>query len=449
MPSTELEPDIPAHDTGRRWSPSALIVAALLGIVMAFYHGLWWPGLVLVKRDAMRFFLPIKQYLAERLSAGELPQWFPYDALGRPFIGATHTGIFHPFTLLYFLLPAPDAYRTSTLLSCLLAAFGAFTLGRRLNFSSAGALLAGVAFALSGYVVSLTDNLVYLYLTCALPLFCAGIEMALVKSRAWAVAPAVVWATVFLNGDAQTGYYYGFIALLWMGMRASGSYREVGLRLVLTGILAVLLAGVQLGPAAEVFASSNRAQAALFHEQVFRWSTHPLRLITLLASPVGADADPTAAGRFFFGSPNYGLWAESIYLGIPVMGLAFLGARQRRDLRVLALLGSNRSRSCAWTLRRSLRPLLSRGAALVGVPLPRETHGRRFVRSRDARRSRTRRPARGKRMPESLAFRSGPVRGGRTRPSHRRRRHMGDGGLRGAGGCSSRRHRLGRTRSPL
>ncbi|TAL10245.1 MAG: hypothetical protein EPO02_08070, partial [Nitrospirae bacterium] len=125
MPSPEPDSNSPDCDTGRRRVPSGLIVATLLGIVLAFYHGLWWPGLALVKRDAMRFFLPIKQYLAERLAAGELPQWFPYDALGRPFIGATHTGVFHPFTLLYVLLPAPDAYRASILLSCLLAALGA------------------------------------------------------------------------------------------------------------------------------------------------------------------------------------------------------------------------------------------------------------------------------------------------------------------------------------
>src|SRR2546426_2626666 len=37
----------------------------------------------LIHRDALRFYLPIKQHLIERLSAGELPQWFPYDALGR------------------------------------------------------------------------------------------------------------------------------------------------------------------------------------------------------------------------------------------------------------------------------------------------------------------------------------------------------------------------------
>src|SRR5207249_5859210 len=160
-------------------SPAGLAVATLCGITLAFYHGLWWPGQVLIKRDALRFYLPIKQYLIERLSTGELPQWFPYDALGRPFIGVTVTGVFHPFTALYFILPVHDAYRLSTLISCLLAALGSFALGRTLNYSRAGAFVAGLSFALSGYVASLTFNIVYLYSICVLPLFCAALETAL------------------------------------------------------------------------------------------------------------------------------------------------------------------------------------------------------------------------------------------------------------------------------
>ncbi len=335
---------------GDRWGSMSralsswwLAAVALFGITLVFYHRLWLPGLVLIQRDAFQFHLPIKQYMVERLSAGELPQWFPYEALGRPFLGTTATGIFHPFTALYFLLTASDAYRASTLLSCLLAAFGAFALGRRLAFSPAGALAAGAGFALSGYVVSVTDNIQYLYSICVLPLFCAALDKALAEGRAWPAVPAVVWATVFLNGDVQTGYYFGFIALLWTAARVSGLHDAMWLRLALAGGLTALLAGIQLGPAAAVFAGSHRLQADLFHEEAFYWSTHPLRLLTVLASPVGENANPVEVGRLFFGTPQRGAmggtWAESLYLGIPVSGLVLLGAWQRRDLRVLVVLG--------------------------------------------------------------------------------------------------------------
>ncbi|TAL11963.1 MAG: hypothetical protein EPO02_02965 [Nitrospirae bacterium] len=317
---------------------TGLAVAALCIIILAFYYGLWWPDLVLIKRDAFRLFLPIKQYLVQRLSTGELPQWFPYDALGRPFIGATHTGVFHPLNVLYFVFPAPDAYRASILISCLLAATGAFLFSRTLLISLPGAVLAGVAFALSGYLVSLTENIHVLYSIGALPFFCVALEKALTERYAWTVAPAAIWATVFLNGDVQTGYYYGFIALAWVLARTTTSYRHTLPRLALAGTLAVLLAGVQLGPAWGIFHDSERTRPGEYLEQAMSWSTHPLRLVTMLAWPVATHASPVLVARTF-GIPTTGFLAESLYLGIPVMGLALLGTWHRRDLRILAVLG--------------------------------------------------------------------------------------------------------------
>src|SRR5438132_11960176 len=216
------------------------------------------------------------------------------------------------------------------------------SLGRRLNVSRTGSLLAGLAFALSGYVVSLTESVLYLYSICMLPLFCLALDKALNGARAWAVAPAVVWTTVFLIGDIQTGYYYGFVALLWTVVRARGSRLPACLRLVPVCGLVVLLAAIQLGPAWAVFVESERLQPAQFHKQALVWSTHPLRLVTVIASPIGEYADPTdEAGASYSGLRGRDIgyfWAESLYLGVPVTGLALLGAWQRRDLRVLALL---------------------------------------------------------------------------------------------------------------
>src|SRR5256712_785395 len=324
---------------GRSNSPTGAVVSMLVGIPLAFYLELWWPGLVLIKSDAYRIWLPIKQHMIERLASGKLPQWFPYEGLGRPFIGIAASGVFHPYTVLYFFLPAADAHRASTLLSCLLAAIGAFTLGRTLNCSRAGALVAGLAFALSGYVVSFTEHLIYLYSICVLPFFCSALVEALTGSRSWAVVPAVIWATVFLNGDIQTGYYYGFIALFWTAMRSPGSRLEATLRVALIGGLAALLSSIQLGPTWVVYVQSQRAQPELFHKLALSESTHPLRLMTVLAAPMTQDADPAVIARLFFGYTEGSGLTESLYLGIPMTGLALIGAWYRRDLRILVLLG--------------------------------------------------------------------------------------------------------------
>ena len=323
---------------------TSLFVAAVCGVVLAFYARLWLPGHILIRRDVFRFYAPIKQYMADRLLAGELPEWFPYEALGRSFIGATVTGMFHPFTILHLLFPAHDALRLITLIMCLVAGLGTFALSRALHVSRAGATVAGILFACSGYVASITDNPPYLYSTCVLPLFCATLHRALGNNMAWGVVPAAVWASVFLYGDVQTGYVYGFIALLWTVAIRTGPARQAGLRVIGVGVLAGLLAGVQLAPATAAFLESNRTDPALFSEQAMYWSTHPLELVGIVAAPLVPMERETDAAHHFFGGQamkgsGFGLWAISLYLGVPAVGLALSGGWYRRDLRGLVWLG--------------------------------------------------------------------------------------------------------------
>ena len=320
-------------------------LAGLCGLVFLVYAQLWIPGLVLIKRDAFQFFLPIKQYIIDRLSAGELPQWFPYEGLGRPLVGIPVTGIFHPFTALYWLFPVHDAYRVSTLLSCLMGAAGTYILGRTLRLSSSGAFVAAIGFSCSGYVVSLTENIVYLYSTCALPVFLLTLEKVLMtRGLLWHSFSALVWASIFLNGDVQTGYYVGFIALFWVGMRARMPRAHAVLRLALIAGLVILVASVQLAPAWVTFTQSNRTEATSFHAEATHWSMHPLPFFPLAVSPIGDDAEGDRIAASLFGNDGRGrgpggFWAESLYLGLPILGLAIVGSWACRDLRVFVLLG--------------------------------------------------------------------------------------------------------------
>ena len=63
MPPPSLEPDPRPGLWARTPYPTGWAVVALVCITLAFYHGLWLPGLILIKRDAYGFWLPLKQYL--------------------------------------------------------------------------------------------------------------------------------------------------------------------------------------------------------------------------------------------------------------------------------------------------------------------------------------------------------------------------------------------------
>ena len=346
LPAGALGPTEPSaalggvFDTGldRR---DALCLAGLIGLLLLVYAQLWLPGLVLIKRDAFQLFLPLKQYIIDRLSAGELPEWFPYEGLGRPLIALTVMGVFHPFTALYWLLPVQDAYRLSTLLSCLMAASGTFLLARVLGISRVGAVIGSVGFSCSGYVMSLTENILYLYSLCALPLFVYSIEKLMVtRTLRWIGASALIWASVILHGDIQTAYYYGGVAFIWTTMRG----KRAGLfgRLIAVAALTVLVAAVQLAPSWVSYQYSDRTDPALFHAEALHWSTHPLRLLTMLMSPIGDSAPGDRIAETLFhtqeqGRGPAGFWAESLYLGLPVIGLGLAGLR-RSGMLVFAVL---------------------------------------------------------------------------------------------------------------
>lgn len=316
----------------------------LFGAVLLIYIQLWFPGLVLIKRDAFHFYLPVKQHVVERLSTGELPQWFPYEGLGRPLLANVVAGVFHPFTLLYLVLPVYEAYRLSTFICILFAAGGAFVLARRLHISPLSACLAALAFSCSGYVASLTDNIAYLYSICLLPLFVFFIERTVSEmATRWGGVSALIWASVFLNGDIQTGYYYGFVAVVWAVVRAGEQWRAALAHIAGIAFLAALVAAVQLGPAWSAYSGSIRADATGFQQQSTRWSTHPLRLFTLAVSPIGESLEEDRMAREVFtgkerGRGTLGFWAESLYLSIAILGLALIGALRRTDLRVLGIL---------------------------------------------------------------------------------------------------------------
>jgi hypothetical protein len=297
----------------------------LVVAVTAFFHRLLDPGEILFRRDGFRLLVPLRMYLVERLSAGEFPLWYPYDALGRPYIDTAVTGVFHPYTLVFLLLDPHNAYKAVVLLTCILGAVGGFFLARRLGASAPGALVAGLVQALAGYSVSMTENLVYLFAPSVLPVLLLAVEAAATSRRAL-VAVAALLASPFLIGDPQGGLLFGVLAVGWAGWRQGWSL--VG-KMAIAALLAVLLAAAQLVPMWFAFRSSSRADSSAFRTESVRWSTSPQRLFQLIASP-GSDAfeeETIAQGLFESGARGY--WARSIYLGLGALGLALVALGRR------------------------------------------------------------------------------------------------------------------------
>ncbi len=136
------------------------MVGALAALNLAFF----WR--VLLTRDTWlprgggdfnSFYYPLYPFAARSIGAGDFPLWNPHLYSGMPFAADQQTGLFSPINLLAFLLANPFGYGTLEMLAIVqvfLASLTAYAFCRDLGARRAAALIGGVTFAYSGFIVS-------------------------------------------------------------------------------------------------------------------------------------------------------------------------------------------------------------------------------------------------------------------------------------------------------
>jgi hypothetical protein len=101
--------------------------------------------------DSVMQFQPPLQLTRDVLP--DIPLWNPYILNGRPYLGDPQTQVFAPFSLPVYVLPFWKAQAVVAILKLFLAAFGAYLLGRALGMRFGGALVTGLAFGFSLWMV--------------------------------------------------------------------------------------------------------------------------------------------------------------------------------------------------------------------------------------------------------------------------------------------------------
>jgi Bacterial membrane protein YfhO len=313
--------------------------------------------------DQVYQFVPWRRYAWASLRQGQLPLWNPYSHAGAPLVATMSSAVFYPINLLLSWLPFEQTFAWSAVLRFWIAGVLTYLLARQYRLGQPAALVSGVAFMLSGFLVvwlghPQTNVAVWL------PGLILLDELLLTApSRAHRVRYAVLLGLIvgvqFTGGHAETSADVLVCASLYHVLRWSqvtlpgaGSYRTKLGRLLLLPSLAVFLgvalASIQLFPFLEwlPLSAEFHARAAESGFQIVR--TEFLGYLFFL---------PLAVFPNLYGNPTWPLppnrsllpWGQNfnedlLYVGILPLILAIMALltwrRRPPPLTVWAVLGA-------------------------------------------------------------------------------------------------------------
>jgi hypothetical protein len=301
-------------------------ILTALAPVMLFFQTLA-SGEVLFWGTPMLQFVPWRRVGWDMLRAGTAPLWNPYVGMGAPLLANYQTAFLYPPNWILPFIGIEWGHGLLMMFHLIFAGWGMILLMRRLGYGLVAQLISGIAFSLSGYLVSRAWFISIDSAAAWLPWVIWGVEglsRAIFQGsgRARVIRHALSLSALlglqWLAGHAQMSWYTLLFAAAWMIWRGhqAGGWRAIGRALlVLSASLgtAFLLSAAQLLPTAQFMLQSQRA-SGLGTGFALTYSFWPWRLAGLLMP----DLFGNPGQGNFWGYGNY--WEDAVYIGvIPLM----------------------------------------------------------------------------------------------------------------------------------
>ncbi len=352
-PETEtVDRSLAAEVTGARapervavpgWLPPVLYAVVTLLLFRVFV----FSGAMLYGSDTEALGYMARAFYAQQLKAGHFPGWNPLLLGGTPFLDSLAGGdsLYPPSVLLLLLLTPFRALGWKLVLHVFLAGLFMYGWARSLGRSRAAALLAGLAYLVAPFLVTLVwpggDG--KLFVTSLTPLMFWAVESWFRGRRLLSLAGvAAVVALVILTTHFQMAYFlfgavgiYAIFRTVQEGRRAgTGVTGAAGLfwGFLAASVVGAAGAGVQLLPAVEYVTQFSRRTATTTaappeqnRQYASSWSLHPEEVVSTLAVPEFVGSSVGGAGwtsGTYWGRNGFKLNEE--YLGILVVVLAAL-----------------------------------------------------------------------------------------------------------------------------
>ncbi|MBP7935355.1 MAG: YfhO family protein [Phycisphaerae bacterium] len=335
----------------------------LLGLPVVILAGAWRLGGVSALEDDLLFYLPARQYIGERIRAGEWPVWNPWVAMGTSVATDPQAGLWYPPTWLFALLPPLVAYPLTLVLHFALAGGGMYRFLRACRHDWRAALLAAIAFEFSGFLVAHRAHLTIHHAAAWLPwMFYAWRRFADTgRVQHWSAA-ALFFGMQMLVQHVQVSIIGGTllsayaVIVLWPGRRSLWWQYPAGMA------SGAMLSAIQLVPTWMQFAGSIRGAPAFYLFVENSWL--PSSAAMMLFPMVFGTRTPNLWDQPWWGPSHF--CEQSAYASILVLVLAMASvgaARGRRRETIFWWL------ACGVALVIALGRLTPVSRLLVQVPL--------------------------------------------------------------------------------
>lgn len=331
----------------RGWITVSFLVAAA-GISLVFYRDfVFHSDRMLWGTDMVVEGFPLRRFALEELRSGRgLPLWNPFLYGGLPYLATLPGPVFYPTSLLYLLLPLYRAIGWTFVIHTFLAGAFAYFAGRSFGLRRSASSVCGLAFMLSGYVLSTLhgghDGRMFAMVL--IPLVFGMAERGLRGgSAAWYVGLGAAVGLQILTPHVQVMYFSTLALALYAGIRLITLHRERGpdggglVRPVLwfTGALCLgaALGAVQLLPTFALLGHVGRAAQEVGYDFAASWSLPPQELSALvLPDLIGSLGSYWGANPFKLHTEFMGGVPIALALVAVIGSFTRDGSREHRNL---------------------------------------------------------------------------------------------------------------------
>ncbi len=314
-------------------STDCLAGLALFFASLLFFYDLFKGRYLLTERDLGPYFIPPRFFWVESIKHFDFPLWNPYQFSGHPFFANPQHALLYPFNGLFFFLPFDVAFNAMIILHFFLGGLFTYLFLKDLKVDSTGALISGLIFMLSGYLLSVHSLLTILHSSVWTPLIMMFFRRA-IRGQGFKneILTAILITISFLGGGIEI-VYGNFFVLLFMVIFSSMPHaafvgdeprryrfiRSVPIywgrikSLFIVTILFLFLSAIQLFPFVELFHHSIRGSGMTYQEAT-TWSFAPKYVLLFFL--------PDAYG-YFLDMKKYWVaqcWFKTLYTG----GLPFI-----------------------------------------------------------------------------------------------------------------------------